>query len=57
MTRDLCLPIAGLIRAAATTCCLAATLLVAACGTPASSDYPAFNLTPAPDTERPGERP
>ncbi len=45
-----------LMRSAATACCLGATLLVAACGTQLSP-YPAFNLTNAPDAEKPGESP
>jgi len=47
----------GLMRVAATACCLGATAFVGACGSAVPQDYPAFNLTHALDTERPGERP
>lgn len=47
---------ASVIKMSASALCLAATLLAAACGTSAPSDYPAFNLTNAPD-EGPGETP
>jgi hypothetical protein len=57
MIRDLRNCGAASIKVAAAVCCLGATLLVTACGTPVPLDYPAFNLTNSPDTDRPGERP
>ena len=57
MIRDLRTCGAASIKVAAAVCCLGATLVVSACGTPVPLDYPAFNLTNSPDTDRPGEHP
>jgi hypothetical protein len=42
-------------RCSATIFCLAATLLVAACGSPTTQDFPAFSLTNTPDSDRTSE--
>jgi hypothetical protein len=57
MMRTLGIRTSGVVRGAATACCLGASLALAACSTPLPSDYPTFNLTNTPDTDRSGDRP
>jgi hypothetical protein len=44
-----------IVSGSATLLCLVATLLVAACGSPTPSDFPALTLTDSPDSDRSSE--